>query len=139
MGVDNVADCVVGKLLVVRFARSGIGVERGGSSVGRTENVGTDDEILGGVKEFTLLDSVGPPVLYVAVGCEGMTNPDNVGFVGVKCTVSVISYAQLFELSAEFETERPRMMIIIDHVFPIDAVLFRKVTHFAELIGNKNA
>ena len=46
-----------------------------------------------------------------------MTNPDNVGFVGVKCTVSVISYAQLFELSAEFETERLRMMIIIDHVF----------------------
>ena len=127
VGVDNIADGVGGEVLVIRFASCRIGVERRGGAVGRSENVGADDEIFGRVEEFSLLYCVWPPVLHIAVAGQGVTHPDNVALVGVECAVGVICDAEFVELSAKFQCERCVMVIIVDH-YVLDLLLWGKVT-----------
>lgn len=137
VGVDYIAYGVGREILIIWLAGGGILVEWRRGAVGRAENVGADDEIVRGVEKFSLLDGMGPPVLHVAVGCERVAYPDDVAFILVKCTVSVVGYPEPVELSPKFKGKRLVVVIIIDHFSVSDTIAARKVTHFPPG-GNKS-
>ena len=90
----HVADGDERERVVIGLACFGIDTQRAGSSVTRTEEVGTDGEVAGRIEELALLDGVLPPLCHIRICRERMAHPDDVVATAVHLTEGVVCYGE---------------------------------------------
>ena len=106
VGIDHISYGVLGKIAVIGATRGGIFMQRARGAIGRADEVGTYYKITCRVEKHTFLHRVGPPVLHVTVGSQGMTHPHDVVALLVERAIGIVSDAQTLERAAKFECER---------------------------------
>ena len=117
VGPYHVADRQFGEILVIGASGRRIDVQRPGRAVVRAEDVGADDEMLGGVEEFARLDRVRPPRGHVRIGGQGVADPDDIVVGRIQFPVGAECDRQFGQNASPLQFERLVMTVYIHCVY----------------------
>ncbi len=94
------------KGIVVCFASVGVIVQRPGSAIVRTEDIGAYHIPFVGVEECAAFNRMRPPIGHIAVGGESVAYPYHIVAGFVESAVTMIGYIKFGKYHPRFQPER---------------------------------
>lgn len=105
VGLHPITYCQLREITIIRFSRCRVFTQRPRTTVMRTQDVGTHDEIFLRIKKSSLLYSMRPPVSDITVRCQRVAHPHNIVTTLTKTSKGVIGYFHTRQNSSKLKLE----------------------------------